>query len=271
MFGFGERTERMLTVLLSIFVFIFNPLRAEDIQKRNDRTHHLGILAGVGTASYREDLLVPLGFSGPSFSLGGMYTRQTEQKYTQIRLRFSMGLLENRYSHKAYSAVIELQTSMVRKISENTGPGDIWAGISVPLQLTNLFLESWDDSHLYWLTTHSLAFVTEYRTRIPGIWNPIIRLDMPVIGFISRPPTYRYKKQEALTHLTYHFTEPNRSLHFEYIGTYQAPRLQVYFKRGSEGSVLRLGLDFQLIHCSEPEDIWGISCVLLFSYQWRIG
>ncbi len=271
MFQLREQSMKILAIVLTMLVPAFNQLWADDIQKQVDRTHHLGILAGGGIASYREDLIVPLGFSGPSFSLGGLYTRQTEQKYTQIRLRFSMGLLQNRFSHKAYSAVIELQPSWVKKLSEKTGPGEIWGGVSIPLQLTNLFVESWDESHLYWLTTHSLAFVTEYRTRIPGMWNPIIRLDMPIIGFISRPPTYRYKKQEALSQLTYHFTEPNKSLHFEYIGTYQAPRLQVYLKRGSKDSVFILGLDFQLIHCNEPEDIWGISTVLLFSYQWRIG
>jgi hypothetical protein len=258
-------------VLLAGQLLVCGPASAEAEQEPAKRTHHLGVLLGSGIASYREDLIVPLSFDGPAFFLGAHYTSQTEQRCLQIRLRFSAAVLENRYSHKAYAAGIELRPTWTKRLTGQGGGGQLWGGFGLPLQMTNLFIDSWDDSHLYWLTVHSLAAVLEYRSVIGPLGESSLSIELPVVGFVSRPPAYRHEKQEALNHWTYHFSGPNKSLRFEGLWEFQSPLVQIMIRRGSQGSLLRVGLELQLDHATEPEDIWGINTRIVATYQWRIG
>ncbi len=262
---------RASIVLVALCAIFSSAAYSETDTTDSGRTHHLGVLLGCGVASYREDLIVPISFDGPAFSLGGQYTAQAARTSLQLRLRVTTSVLENRYSHNAYTAAIELRPSWVKMLHGDPRGSQIWLGCALPLHMTNLLMESWDESHLYWLTTHSLALVAEYHTNMPRLGHSIARLELPVVGFVSRPPAYRYQKQEALTHWTYHITGPNRSFHLKTLWGFQSPMLQLMITRGSQGSLLSLGLEFGLDHCSEPRDVWGLNTRLVFTYQWRVG
>ncbi len=267
----GFLTVNVIAVLIALASLESGSANATADQTLGPTTHRLGILVGGGIASYREDLIVPLGFDGAAFSVGGLYTRQAERTCARIRLRVSIGILQNRYSHEAYAAAVELRPSWVKMVSGTTDSNQVWCGIALPVQMTNLFMESWDDTHLYWLTTHSLAVTAEYRTRLPRLGCSIIRLDLPIVGLVSRPPAYRHQTQEALTHFTYHLSAPNRSFALKSVWGYQSPLLQLVIRRDSKGALMNLGLELELNHCPEPKPIWGLNTRLLFSYQWRIG
>jgi len=143
--------------------------------------------------------------------------------------------------------------------------------MSIPLQMNNLFIESWDEAHLYWLTAHSVALATEWQKKFSKKYDLSARMEIPIIGWISRPPTYRYNKQDALNHFGFHFSEPNKSLHFETLDTYRALYLQALFKKEMSCSFLSLGLEFQYKYFRNPQKIQGINTSILLSYQWRIG
>jgi hypothetical protein len=231
---------------------------------------HLGFRFAGRIASYREDLVVPLGFHGPCLSLGPVYTRQAEKDLTHIRIDFSAGYLKNRYSHEAYVVRMELHASWVRNLTEHDKFGDLWGGVSLPVQMNNLFLESWDDAHLYWLTTYSLAPAVEWHKKISQKDRAIVRMETPVISLVSRPPAYRHNKQDALTHWTYHFTGPNRALHLEGPGTYRGILLRILLMREMKYSLVSLGCEFQYHYCSEPQPIRAMNTSITLSYQWRI-
>lgn len=231
---------------------------------------HLGIHFGGRIASYREDLVVPLGFHGPSLSLGSVYRRQAEESLIHIRFDFSIGYLKNRYSHEAYVIKMELHPSWVRKLTHHDRYGCLWGGISLPMQMNNLFLESWDDAHLYWLTTYSLAPAVEWHKEISQRDGAVFRMEVPIISLVSRPPAYRHNKQEALTHWTYHFTEPNRALHLQTPETYRGVFLRILLMRRMGRSLLSLGCEFQYHYCSEPQAIRAMNTTITLSYQWRI-
>jgi len=240
-------------------------------QEAGARTHYLGFLVGGGIASYREDLLVPISFDGPEFFLGGKYTAESERTCLQARLRMSVALLKNRFSHEAYAAALDLRPSWTKLMRGSGHNSQLWLGMALPMRMTNLFINSWDESHLYWLTTHSLAVVAEYRTRLPRLGNSIIRVDLPMFGLVSRPPEYRYRKQEPLNHFSYHFSAPNKAFSLKSIWRYQAPQLQIMIRRDSRRPLMNLGLELSLDHCSEPKPVWGLNTRLLFSYQWKVG
>lgn len=235
------------------------------------RHHYIGLTTGGGIASYREDLLVPISFDGPGFIIGGYYSAQSERSQLNIRLKFGIAMLKNRFSHKAYAATLELRPTWMRKVHGHVQTDQLWVGLAFPMQMNNLFMDSWDDAHLYWLTTHSFAFAAEYRIADSRLGCPEVRFELPVLGFVSRPPAYRYQKQEAVSHLGYHFTEPNGAFDFEGLWEFQAPQLQIMMRRGSMNSHMRFGLEFELNHCREPEPMWGVTTILIFSYQWKVG
>jgi len=232
---------------------------------------YLGLYFSTGIYSYREDLLVPLGFHGPGLSLGGIYTSRSENSSIDIRFKLGMGYLKNRYSHEAWAAIMEIRPSWIKKFASYQRYGEFWGGISVPLQMNNLFLESWDEAHLYWLTAHSLAIAAEWNKKISEKYNSAIRMEVPLFGWVSRPPAYRYNKQDALNHISFHLSEPNKSLHFETIDDYRSLFIQMLFKRETHNSILSLGLEFQYNYCRKPEEIQGLNTSILISYQWRIG
>jgi hypothetical protein len=260
-----------LAVSLVALAFASGMSLAQEEGKDSVRNQHLGICFSSGISSYREDLIVPLSFDGPGLSLGGVYTRRTDRNLVQFRLRVGLGYLKNRYSHEAWVLMLEMRPSWVRKLAEHDRYGEFWGGISIPLQMNNLFLESWDDSHLYWLTAHSLAAAFQWEKKVSRKDHAVVRMEVPFLSLVSRPPAYRYNKQDPLTHWTFHFSEPNRSLHVETPSKYRALFIQMLLRHQVRQSLLNLGLEFHYAYCRKPEKMWGLNTSVLVSYQWRIG
>ena len=257
--------------ILYLILSMMELSQAQDNETSTFRMRSIGIQFSTAIPSFREDLLVPLGFHGPGFSLGGAYTSQTEKHALNIRLKLGMAYMKNRYSHEAWALIFELRPSFVKKLADHPKYGSIWGGLSIPLQMNNLFFDSWDDSHLYWLTAYSMAIAAEWQKKMSRNIITAIRIEIPVLGWVSRPPEYRYNKQDALTHLSFHFAEPNKSLHFETLDDYQALFFQLFLKNERKRSVIKFGYEFQYNHFCKPEGIWGFNSSILFSYQWRIG
>lgn len=263
-------SQIVFLAFFSILAF-FKSSGAQGVTQYLSQGKHLGMYLSTGIASYRDDLIVPLGFHGPALSLGGVYRQDSEQNLYHIRLRFGLGHLENRYSHEAWVLIQDIRLSWVRKLREHPKYGTFWVGGSVPLQMNNLFFESWDDSHLYWLTAHSLAGAFLWQKRVSFKNDVSLRLEIPFFSWVSRPPTYRYVKQEPLEHLTYHYSEPNHSLHFETMSKYRNIFVQMFFTRQVRRSLLHIGLEFQSYYCLRPKKILGLNTFLVLSYQWRVG
>ena len=241
-------------------------------QEENEtNAHYLGIQLNGGLSMYREDLLVPLGFRGPSLSLGAAYTYQDKQNLIQVHLEVGMGHLANRYSHAAWIMHPEFRTSWSKIIAKSHRWGRFGIGVCYQTQMNNLFFESWDDAHLYWLTSHNLGISAEWQNAISKNNGIIIRIESPVIAFVSRPQVYRYKKQEPLNQWTYHFTEPNRSLHIATWDAYRAIFLQILFFRKIRDALLSLGIEYHYAYYQKPKEIWGLNTSVVITYQWRIG
>jgi hypothetical protein len=261
----------LLTVLLVFFILGTSWSKANEDEDLPVKSNHLGINVNCGLASYREDLVVPLGFHGIELSLGVIYSRQAEKNFLNARGKFGLGYMQNRYDHEAFIVAQEIRLSWLRKVTTPQRYGELWGGICLPLQMNNLFWGSWDDAHLYWLTAYGTGAAFQWQKEISSNKKALVRMEIPVINWVSRPPEYRYTKQEPMNHLGYHYSEPNKSLHFETLDTYQALFVQVLFRKEKKKSLLNLGVEFQYNHFSKPEDIWGLNTLLLFSYQWRIG
>ncbi len=244
---------------------------AKGVAQDSFQGKRLGLSLSAGIASYREDLLVPLGFNGPAVFLGGIYEQQSGKNLVHIRLRLGLGVLENRFSHRAWALMPDIRMSWVREIMAHHKYGEFHGGVSLPLQMNNLFFESWDDAHLYWLTAHSIAGAFQWDKEVTTKNHASVRIEVPFLSWVSRPPDYRHTKQDPLNHVTYHISEPNKSLHFEMIDDYRNVFMQLLLKRKRGGSLLSVGLEFQYFYCRKPETITALNTLLVFSYQWGVG
>jgi hypothetical protein len=262
---------RLWTVLLVIFIQGTNWSWANENESEPGNLNHLGINVTCGLASYREDLVVPLGFHGLGFSLGAAYSQQTEKNALYARLRIGLSYMQNRFDHEALVLVQEIRFSWLKKFIVTQRSGEFWGGICLPLQMNNLFWGSWDDAHLYWLTAYGMGAAFQWQKKISSDKQALVRMEIPIIDWISRPPSHRFTKQEPTNHVTYHYSAPNKSLHFATLDTYQALFIQLLLRKELKRSLLNLGIEFHYNHCSEPENIWGLNTLLIFSYQWRIG
>ncbi len=232
---------------------------------------YVGFTLSGGLASYREDLLVPLSFNGPGASVAGKYFDQTGNHSFDIRFKIGIAILKNRYSHEAGALGIELRSSWLKKLVGHPAYGNLWGGISIPLQMNNLIPGSWDDSHLYWLTAYSLGMAVAWQKMFSQKVGVEVRMDVPIFGWISRPPTYRYDKQDALNHFSFHFTEPNKSLHFETLDTYRSLGFQMMLSRDMRRSLMSFGLECQYNYCRTPHKAQTLNTSTVFSFLWKIG
>ena len=264
--------NHLKTVLAcSLTLVILDTAWAQDHVHGAYHKKHLGPYLSLGIASYREDLIVPLAFHGPDFSLGAVFTQQNQTHLVHIRLRFGMGHLENRHSHEAWVLFQECRLSWVTKLIAHHRYGEFRGGVCIPLQMNNLFFESWDDAHLYWLTSYTAGTALLWMNDISPRNSVNIRLEIPLFGWISRPPAYRHAKQEPLNHWTYHFSEPNSNLHLETLDIYRGVYLEIVFGRQMGRSLFSAGYEFGYDYCKRPEPIRGMRHSIFASYQWSVG
>ena len=275
--GFLSLDVRIRLNSLTVITIILLPAILIEISNSQDHiestanSSYLGIIFSGNLTSCREDLLVPLGFSGPGFTLGADYTRMGENNNFDIFMRFGLAFLKNRFSHKAYAASIEIHPAWVKRLSDDVESGEFRVGFGLPMKMNNIFIESWDDSHLYWLTSYSIGPACKWQKKLSSKREFSVYLEIPVISLVSRPPAYRHNKQEALTHLTYHFTEPNKHLSLELPDIYRAFFINLHLRRNMNHALLNVGLEFNYNYCSEPKDIYALNTSIILSYQWRTG
>ncbi len=266
----SSRVARIVLVLSFIAVCLCDISSAQGVTNETNSTARLGIQGTAGVSSYREDLLVPLSFDGPRFSLGAVYANRTSDQRINSRLKIGAGFLKNRYSHSAYALELGLRSSWLARVSSSPELGTFWLGASLPLEMNNVFFDSWDDAHLYWVTAYMLGVAAAWEYGLFGEYSAMVHVEIPLLGLVSRPGEYRYTKQEALNQWTFHFSEPNRNLRFASLGAYRAIFVQTLLTPGPDSNALVLGIEFEYGYCARPSPFQLMHTSIVASYQWGL-
>jgi hypothetical protein len=262
---------RACTIFVVVLAAACGMPHAQEAASPQSRAHRLGLYLGGGGASVRDDLLVPLAFNGPSVTLGAVYGFRSERNRFDVRLGLRGGYLKNRFSHDTGWARLELRSAWTKPLIRHPKYGEFWAGACLPITIDYEIDHSWDDAHLYWLTEYGAGVALDWRKELSRRNRAAIRFEAPLIGFVSRPPDYRYNKQDAKNHWTFYFTEPNRALRFESLDSHRALFVQALFERARGQSLFAVGFEFTYDYARDPKEIREMNSTLLLSYQWRIG
>ena len=195
----------------------------------------IGAGFGVRGDAVREDLVVPLTFSGPGGRLLLGYRGWLGPGLLTARLDSGFAVLFNRYGHIAatldYSAEVAWTACFRRGMGWHLSLGPVLA-----LDSRVNYLYAWDDAHGYWLGSQWLGPALRHARRISDHWRLESSASLAVLGFEGRPPSYRYNKQDALIHVDYYFIQPQRSERFVTLADLQVLRIDAAVRHAAYSS-----------------------------------
>jgi len=252
--------------IIVLAMVLLNPQPAESVPEIHARKNSFGIGPRASFVQVRDDIVVPLRFSGPGLSLLLSYKRNGAVHQHEVNGRLGLAFLRDRYgfSGALLSSAVSYQYLYGR--SKNNVGGKIFPGGQLKWFLNDEFFYDWDAEHLYWLTTIDLGPVLRYSRVIKKDRRFHATLYLPVVAVISRPPLYRYYKTDELTKLGFWFSKPHEDLHFAFFDTYQAAEISLACEKGR----MTVTYTGSFARAAEPEPVllFTNSIDVTWRFQW---
>ena len=149
----------------------------------------LQVSFSTGNAQYKDYLQNGLRNNGFNLSLGVHYAVVKQSLNHQAGLNIDFAVLWTRYWGGLYNAYLQpnIYYRLLTTVNEKIQLGGI-VNYS-PLFYRN---EYWDSHHQYWRTNMNLGFSACFQTPINPKWKIFIPINLPLVGFLSRPPSDRH-------------------------------------------------------------------------------
>jgi hypothetical protein len=240
---------------------------------RAQTDHVLQAVATLGSASARDDLLVPLAFTGPGLGLGSRYRLGFGTNAIEAELGLGLALLTNRFEHEAEQLSHGLAVGYSRVIAPNGGQRTELAAI-VRWQDELTYFESWDDAHGYWLSSLVLAPAVRDSRALSSALVLESRAEVALLGISARPPERRWNKQDALTHFSYHVDRLGHGTRLATPLNLQSLRAEALlrFRRSAApvGSGFGAGLTAAFSRSGDPEPYLLLQAGAIVTYGWEL-
>lgn len=143
-------------------------------------------------------------------------------------------------------------------------PVGVLAGVIYRYESLDGYYADWDDSFLYWFSTHTLAPAVAFEVAPSSVTRFWARIEIPVVGLLSRPPEERVYKVDPIPYFGRYPELTNR--HPVLVGPTDlfAPTLSArsdhFFGRHFG---LRLGVDLWYRRALDPRDFFALGERLL--------
>ena len=245
-------TRMSFEIFVAVFIaVIVCPQRAESNTDKGGRENAFGIGPRLSYVQIRDDIVVPLRFSGPGLSLLLLYERRGSVDQHNVDVTLGLALLRDRYGFSGALLSSSVNYRYLRSFLSNTFGGRIFLGSRLSWSLNNEFFYDWDEEHLYWLTTIELGPALRYSRSIKKERQIHLTFSLPVVAMISRPPLSRYNKIDELTKIGFLLGEPHEGLHLVTFDKYQAAEVSFAYE------MRRITLTYtgNFKHATEPEPI----------------
>jgi hypothetical protein len=175
-------------------------------------TRRIGLALSGLHFQVRDDIVSPLRWDGIGASLEIFRDRLDESSRRQIALRLPLALLNNRYEHRAAAPGLKLGYGRLYRVSWFARSGATFAGALLQGNMDLQYYVDWDEEHLYWITTYDLAAAVQHEIRTRPRRQLTVRVAVPPVALVSRPPRHRYNKVDDFKHLGFWFRRPNEGL-----------------------------------------------------------
>lgn len=147
----------------------------------------------------RDDALRPVRWIGGQGALvgGAEFDRGAATHMADFEL--GAGIVKNRFGHLGIPVSYGLHYAYLYSMAQ-AGGTQVLVGGAYRWETFVAYYADWDDSFMYWLTTHTLApSVAFRRTPSPGR-ELLFAVEIPFFGVLSRPTAYRDNKVDPLTY-----------------------------------------------------------------------
>jgi hypothetical protein len=240
---------------------------------RAQTDHTLTLQWDVGLASFREDLLVPLTFSGIGTHIGGGYELRGQRHGFEADLSLGAAYAWNRFEHPALQLNHTLGLGYVHALERHEACS-WWLGAGLRNETLLHLIESWDDAHGYWIASWALGPIVHHERQLWSRGWLEARAEVGLFGLVSRPPEYRFNKQDALTHVDFHFNRSFDSPDWFSPLDVQLLRLSALVRfRGAtklHGQGFGLGVDFRFARAVDPLPAAAMYSGLRLAYGWGL-
>jgi hypothetical protein len=236
--------------------------------------HALGGSVGLRGDVVRDDLLVPLAFVGPGLQLLASYRGWVGPGILNARADLGAAVVFNRFGHPgltvSYGALADWTLTVLRATAWH-----ISLGPALALDSRESVIITWDDAHGYWLGSQWLGPAARFMGQVNAAWRLEASAAMALVGFESRPPSYRKKKQEIRPGVGFFFTQPTQSEKFVMLDELQVFRLELALRRAAYdrfdvGRGWAFGLDFRLASTTIPDTNINLSLCLFAGRSWGL-
>jgi hypothetical protein len=147
----------------------------------------LQLTFSAGHAQYKEQLFNGLRNDGVDLSLGLNYGIQKNALNHELGWNIDIAGLKNRYGwSNGYAQLSNLHYRLLA----DAGKG-LQLGGNVSYSSSFYMNENFDSQHNYWVTTLCLGLSACYSIPINSKWEMMIPVNLPLVGFLSRPNANR--------------------------------------------------------------------------------
>jgi len=140
----------------------------------------------AGETQYKEYVFNGLNNNGIDISFGLNYNLQKNSLNHEFGLNIEAAYLWNRYGWPNWYPQLNLHYKLLAPFGDRLQLGGC-------IGYSSLFYynENFDSQHNYWVTTLNLGFSACYSLPINSKWTMMIPLNIPLVGFLSRPAADR--------------------------------------------------------------------------------
>ena len=224
---------------------------------------HHGIQAGldVGFHSFRDDVLVPLAFSGFTFGLGPRYYGAFGPGLFAADASLTLAYVLDREGVQGMGLSWSAHTSYLFTVHEKRWR--IALGPALGWDNDLLVFSDWDDAHEHWIGTIWVGPGVRAWRSLRGGWRMDLAGDLGLVGFQSRSPTGRRPKQETSADPSLPLTDPTRVLRGS---------VEFYATRSRAITPNGWGIagEMALQHASDPETAFAFTTLIRGSYTWGL-
>jgi hypothetical protein len=189
--------------------------------------NQVGVAVAAEHAQLRDDLVLPFRATGPGGGLVLSYARTTAAAAHRAALDVGGAFLTNRFDQESIHLRLAGRYEYGRSL--RGAPAFALGGLlrgSDALQ----YHADWDDAHLYWLTAYDAGPFARFEHDLgPGRFA--VQLSTALLALVSRPPEYRFNKQDALRSPGFLLGKSHEALSVASMNRYQAAELRFGYTR----------------------------------------
>lgn len=260
----------LLCWLSGFFCAHIEPVQASTSGSKKSATHFLEYSAGVDAPQFRDDLLVPMRFSGLGVRLGIGWQYDGRLLLWRAKGGIGASYLRERLGNQGVLIPIWFQLSGYRRAFSHWRNATLHLGVTWQSRITSAMLTAWDDAHLYYLASHVVGPGTTVEWSLPKDKKLTWHVHWPLLGMICRPPEERFVKQEDINadHL---FVKSHAHRSWATFGNYRTIGTELGIQWKAKRSRMRLSFefDYEYTHFSKP--LHSLSHRLVFTQQIAIG